>query len=369
MSSGDVSATQARAIRKWKFLFDSAYQADASAFSGWISSYSGRPIARPEMEEWLEGTVGRIFALRPRRVLEIGCGTGLIVRRVAPLVEHYCGVDISARAIEQLVASMGDAAAIDPGIDPGIDLRCAAAHEVASLFAPGFDLVILNSVIQYFTDSAYLDAVLAQVITLLLPGGALFVGDIRNAALADSFFASVALARAEPAATVEELRQSALALAAADGELQIAPQDVPRLVSRFPRVRAFDLLLKPGMSDNELTRFRYDAILHLDEAPAAPEVEPLRWSDLPDGMDGLERRLLGAPGRTLKVSGIGNARLGSALSARAHISGLPHLGDAPEQPAAFEALARRLGFAVSLMPGEDRPESFDALFAPASPAA
>jgi len=365
MSSGEVSAAQARAIRKWKFLFDSAYQADASAFSGWISSYSGRPIAQPEMEEWLEGTVGRILARRPRRVLEIGCGTGLIVRRVAPLVERYCGVDISARAIEQLVGSPGVAAAIDQSID----LRCAAAHEVGSLFAPGFDLVILNSVIQYFTDRDYLDAVLAQAIALSLPGGALFVGDIRNAALADSFVASVALARAEPAATVEELRQSALALAAADGELQIAPQDVRRLASRLPRVGAVDLLLKPGMADNELTRFRYDAILHLDEAPAPPDADTLRWGDLPDGLDGLERRLLDAPGRALKVCGIGNARLGSALSARAHISGLPRLGGSQEQPAALEALARRLGFAVSLLPGEDRPESFDALFAPASPAA
>ena len=51
------------------------------------------------MLEWVEHTVGRILSLRPRRVLEIGCGTGMLLFRIAPLCEHYHGLDISASAI------------------------------------------------------------------------------------------------------------------------------------------------------------------------------------------------------------------------------------------------------------------------------
>ena len=64
---------------------------------GWNSSYTGEPIPAGEMREWLEGTVGRLLALPHRRVLEVGCGTGLLLFRVAPEAERYRGTDFSAR--------------------------------------------------------------------------------------------------------------------------------------------------------------------------------------------------------------------------------------------------------------------------------
>ena len=42
-------------------------------------------------------TVARILALRPRRVLEIGCGTGLLLFRLAPACGRYVATDFSAR--------------------------------------------------------------------------------------------------------------------------------------------------------------------------------------------------------------------------------------------------------------------------------
>ena len=52
--------------------------------SGWNDSYTGEPIPPTQMREWVDGTVARIRGLAPRRVLEIGCGTGLLLFRVAP---------------------------------------------------------------------------------------------------------------------------------------------------------------------------------------------------------------------------------------------------------------------------------------------
>ncbi len=36
-----------------------------------------------DMREWLEHTVQRILALRPGRLLEVGCGSGLLLFRIA----------------------------------------------------------------------------------------------------------------------------------------------------------------------------------------------------------------------------------------------------------------------------------------------
>lgn len=358
----DISSAQSRAIRKWSFLFDQAYRADASPFSGWVSSYDGQPIPLPEMEDWLDATIDRILGLRPTSILEIGCGTGLIARRVIPEVGRYAGVDISAAAIAQLEASIGPAA--------NARFACAAAHEVAALFGETFDLVILNSVVQYFTDVDYLEAVLADAIALLRPDGALFLGDLRNADLAGAFAASVALRQASPDATPDELRARADTLSA-QGELQLSPAYVRSLRRKFPRLSAVTMLLKPGQADNELTSFRYDAILTLDGAPAEGEVDVIGWS----GHGAVESRLGRFPDRALRVTGIANARVARALTeARLLHTASPGAtardiraasDSAGEQPAAFEALGHRLGFTVAVTWSERGPGAFDVLFRPA----
>ena len=74
----------------WQTIWDSQFASEAVSersaggdptldITGWISSYTGAPIPPEEMREWVDGTVERIRGLQPRRVLEIGCGTGLLV--------------------------------------------------------------------------------------------------------------------------------------------------------------------------------------------------------------------------------------------------------------------------------------------------
>src|ERR1700677_1067817 len=108
------------------------------------------------MREWVECTVARApFVARvgnPRpRVLEIGFGTGMILERIAPDCAEYVGVDFSSAALE-LVASQLEARGIR-----NVRLERLAADALGALAAPGtFDLVIVNSVVQYFPDASYL---------------------------------------------------------------------------------------------------------------------------------------------------------------------------------------------------------------------
>ncbi|MGO4423737.1 class I SAM-dependent methyltransferase, partial [Streptomyces sp. MCAF7] len=62
--------------------------------TSWESSYTGEPIPESEMFEWIDGTVQRITELRPKRLLEVGCGTGLLLFRYAESCAAVHALDI-----------------------------------------------------------------------------------------------------------------------------------------------------------------------------------------------------------------------------------------------------------------------------------
>jgi cyclopropane fatty-acyl-phospholipid synthase-like methyltransferase len=86
-------------------IWDETYRHGGdSETAGWRSSYTGDSIPEAQMREWIECTIERIERLRPRRVLEVGCGTGLILFRIAPSCELYHGIDLSAAVLARVKA-------------------------------------------------------------------------------------------------------------------------------------------------------------------------------------------------------------------------------------------------------------------------
>src|SRR5438445_10525846 len=110
------------------------------------------------MREWIDCTIERVQQLRPRRVLEIGCGTGLILFRIAPGCELYHGIDLSAAALARVKAE-----ADRRGLG-GVVLEQRAADTLATLDSGPFDTIIINSVAQYFPSVEYLMDVLAAAV-------------------------------------------------------------------------------------------------------------------------------------------------------------------------------------------------------------
>ena len=107
---GGGGEARAAHIAHWQQLYDSTVYArdregsDDFDIVGWNSSYTGAPIAAEEMRIWVEETVARLRALQPRQVLEIGCGTGLLLTRLAGACESYLGLDFS----EVVLTRLGD---------------------------------------------------------------------------------------------------------------------------------------------------------------------------------------------------------------------------------------------------------------------
>ncbi len=277
-------------VDQWQTLYDETYGRSAAAdptfdVEGWNSSYTGEPIPAGEMREWVDGTVGRILSLLPpdggRRVLEVGCGTGLILFRVAPHSGLYRGTDFSQVALDGLRRRIGQA-----GLDlPQVELARAAADDWSGVEPGSFDLVILNSVVQYFPDVHYLLRVLEGAARAVRPGGAVWVGDVRNLDLLEALHASVETYRAAGSESVAELRRRVRRKVADEEELLIAPAFFPALAAALPEVGQATLLPKPGRHPNELTRFRFDVILHIGDPG-----EPQEGVSIPAG---LERRASG----------------------------------------------------------------------------
>ncbi|MEE8584964.1 MAG: AMP-binding protein, partial [Acidobacteriota bacterium] len=301
-------------VAHWKTLYQQTYQPPAPQedpefhIVGWNSSYTGQPIPAAEMHEWVDGTVQRIASLHPAgspppAVLEIGCGTGLLLARLAPQSVRYQATDFSPQAvhhIEQLIQAR-------PQLGH-VHLECRPADDLGDPAEEPFDTVILNSVVQYFPSVEYLLRVLEGAVERLRPGGCLFVGDVRSLPLMPAYQASVEYRRAPAAMTLAELSRRIEQRTAQEEELLLDPEFFFALQKRFPGLEAVRILPRGGHHHNELTRFRYDALLFAGPLEALePKARWIDWADL--SLNGLESILKRGKPEALVLKDIPNARL------------------------------------------------------------
>ncbi|OKI02484.1 hypothetical protein A6A06_15750 [Streptomyces sp. CB02923] len=349
----------------WRQVYDDLYAATGSRsaalgedFAGWRSSVDGRPVPPEQMREWCDAAAGRVRSLRPRRVLEIGVGTGLLLARLAPHCESYWGTDLSAEAVTGLRGKL----AAHPALAARTTLTCQAADDTRGLPEGGFDVVVLNSVAQYFPDADYLLAVLRGALDRLVPGGALFVGDVRDLRLARRFHTALHRRRA----TARGVRGTAPDDAAVrrslarEKELLVAPGFFTALPDGpLPGVSAVDIRVKRGRHHNELSRYRYDVVLRKGplSAVSLADVPCARWGSEVPGLPSLAARLrTGRPG-ALRVSGIPNGRLDEDGAA----AGPPGTGPAVD-PEDLHGLAAAAGCQALVTWSEADDGSLDAVF-------
>jgi amino acid adenylation domain-containing protein len=262
------SAAEAERIAQWCEIWNSTFtqisseKNDAEDFTGWVSSYTGAPIPADEMREYLGHLARKVLALAPNSVLDIGCGTGALLSCIAPHVRRCLGTDFSAEALARCERRLGT------GAHHGITLSNRAADDFSG-FEPGcFDVIVLNSVAQYFPSLEYLTRVLECALGKLAAGGRIFLGDIRNLLLLEAFHTSVELHRAAPSLALAELRHRVERRVAEDEQLAVDPAFFLHLPRRLPQITHVQIEPKRGRYRNEFTRFRYDVTLRTSGLPA-----------------------------------------------------------------------------------------------------
>ena len=274
-------------LDEWRSIYHQVYSGLArdpgADFAGWNSSFTGAPIPIDEMREWQRSAVEQVARFGPRRVLEIGAGSGLVMIPLVERTEEYWATDFSAAAVERLREY-----ARDRGWQHA-HLRCQPAHDVAGLPRGHFDTVVLNSVVQYFPSADYLRDVLDKAIDLLADGGRLIVGDVRHHGLLRALHTAV-----------QEFRNPGSGSSAVDyavaieKELLLAPEFFTAL--RHRRVTGVEVLLKRGDADNELTAYRYEVVLHTGATRPVGDLPELVW-----GRDVTDLDEVTAPARLTRI--------------------------------------------------------------------
>ncbi|MBG0816508.1 methyltransferase [Planomonospora sp. ID82291] len=310
-------------LEHWGEVYDWTYRSGQDAqdplldLSGWRATGTGEPLPAEHMAEWVDRTVELVLRARPRTLLELGCGTGLLLHRLHPHLDGYVGTDIAGHVVDRL-SGLGL---------PNVRVVRAAAHETGGAIVRGAlgelgerpDCVLLNSVTQCFPSVAYLAAVLHDAIRLVAPGGTVIVGDVRHSGLLDAHCRRLERA-ADPGVTEPELTRRAERRAAADTELLLDPATLAAVAAGSGRRITVSLLAKTLTADSELTRYRFDAVLHVEPADA-PEPAVHAWDALgADPLAGLTGLLTGP----VRVRGIPNRLLpgpGSGSGARRAVTG------------------------------------------------
>jgi len=321
-----IMQLQDEQVLQWQMLYNETYNQPAvdsdPTFNivGWNSSYTNRPIPAEQMRDWANNQAAQILALQPSRVLEIGCGTGLLLFQIAPSCTQYCGTDfspISLNYIQQHLANQQLA---------NVTLLQKMATDFEGVETAAFDAVILNSVVQYFPTIDYLVQVLEGAVKATAPGGFIFIGDVRSLPLLAAFHASVQLYQAEPSLAGEQLQQRVQMQIFQETELVIEPEFFSALKHRFPQIGGVEIQLIRGSDRNELTDFRYNAILHIASETARPKSshkgewgaeKRLDWLDENQNLSvtKVQQILLQNQLDVLRMANVPNARVTAAVKA------------------------------------------------------
>ncbi len=308
--------SQVEQVLQWQMLYNDNYsnvgveQDPTFNIVGWNSSYTRQPISAEQMREWLDDKVQAILALQPSRILEIGCGTGLLLFQIAPHTSQYQGTDFSKVALDYIEQQLTK---LEQKL-PQVSLCQRMADDFEELDAQAFDAVILNSVAQHFPNINYLIRVLEGAVKVVAPGGFIFVGDVRSLPLLEAFHTSVELHQAPGELSIAQLQQRVQRQLLQENQLVIDPAFFTTIGQHFPNITHVQIQLERGHHHNELTKFRYNAILHVGDQADAPEDFPwVDWQKEQLTLSGVRQLIFESKPERLGITRVPNARLAGDL--------------------------------------------------------
>lgn len=249
----------ASAGSSWSEVWNDVYGQEAATgeldTTGWINSFTQKLYPEAEIRDWRDHTVNRITTVKKltstSRVLELGVGTGMILSELLPKVGHYTGVDSSPNVIRKLEIRYPDKSRLKLVVSDILSfLKSSEDH---------YDLVIMNSVSQYFDHLAEFKLILRQILSKLGPNGVFFLGDVRNYDCLREFQACRYLLSDSPEKSFENFMKNFR-----EPELLISPS---YFVDFCTKAKGVSISIQ-GREDScftEMSAFRFDVVFGKDE--------------------------------------------------------------------------------------------------------
>lgn len=241
-----------RDARIWDFVARNAD--DEIARGGWRNSYNGEFFSIEEMSEYAEDVYIKLHPYMDKNatvVLEIGCASGITMYKIAPYVKKYIGTDMAAVNLGK-----NEIKNQKEGIT-NIELYQCEADEIIQFKPLNVNVIIINSVVQYFKSENYLLRVIECAGEIIKNRGVIYVGDVRDKAKRSMFEQSV----------LEYYRLNHIdekTIRKVD-ELFLDKSFFIGLKDRYSFIKEAKVSDKVGEIQNELLTYRFDAILEIEK--------------------------------------------------------------------------------------------------------
>jgi amino acid adenylation domain-containing protein len=295
---------QQKAVTLWADVYDSLYDdnstsmvdggdptMDWASYRNSLSERGAELHTRAVIEEWVTRTVEDCLKHAARAageecnasVLEMGCGKGMILLKLAPRLKLCVGADISGKAIEHCRSIWDNYMKANK-----LHGKCESFHTMVGdatsfdrLPNPGenFHVVLCNGVTMYFPSFEYTLKFLNDAANKIADsGGAVLLGDIRSFQHSELFHIrrffeayhlqpSEAVNKASKAVTYDKDRTFD----------QLAFHLSYKLRLLDERIDAIELQLKEGFEDSEFTSYRYNLTCYVSERNPS-KVKPMTKS-------------------------------------------------------------------------------------------
>jgi 2-polyprenyl-3-methyl-5-hydroxy-6-metoxy-1,4-benzoquinol methylase len=132
----------------------------------WDDEPDVRKYADKAFESWQRKAAPLILSMAETRVLDFGCGTGLLTEKLAPLCQHVVAVDTSVEMIGVLKRKI-----IEAGVKNVTPLVTSIDSKAITEYRDTlgqFGLVVASSVCSFLPD---FEATLCHIVTAMKPGG------------------------------------------------------------------------------------------------------------------------------------------------------------------------------------------------------
>ena len=136
----------------------------------WDPNSEFRPLheINPLRLKWIEG----LAPLAGKKVLDVGCGGGILAEAMAGAGAEVCGIDLSDKALKVARLHLYESG-------KSVDYQLVSAEDFAEQHAGEFDVVTCMEMLEHVPDPA---SVVAACARLVKPGGRVFFSTLnRNA--------------------------------------------------------------------------------------------------------------------------------------------------------------------------------------------